>query len=347
VVGDFLYPVAVSVSAITTLTTPWLIRASDPVAAWVDRKLPRPLQTVASLYASWLERLRVSPRRGTVATMARRVARVLALDAAVISALVIGAAVGAERAAAWLEARAGLPGGLTGWAVGAAASLASLPFLFGIVRNARRLGTLVAAAALPKGAEGGMDFAAAPRRALVVMLQLALVMLTGLPILALTQPFLPGAPGAAVLAVVVAALSIAFWRSAANLQGHVRAGAQVMAEALSRQARGDHAEGPAGEVDAMAQLRRILPGMGEPVAIRIEAGGPSVGATLATLNLRGRTGATVLAIWRPERGVLVPTAREPLAAGDLLAVAGTEESVAAARLALAGQAPALPDLPEG
>src|SRR6185295_10985485 len=32
---DFLYPVAVAVSALTTLTTPWLIRASGPVANWI------------------------------------------------------------------------------------------------------------------------------------------------------------------------------------------------------------------------------------------------------------------------------------------------------------------------
>jgi CPA2 family monovalent cation:H+ antiporter-2 len=38
--GSFLYPVAVTVSAVTTLGTPWLIRASEPVASWLDRKLP-------------------------------------------------------------------------------------------------------------------------------------------------------------------------------------------------------------------------------------------------------------------------------------------------------------------
>ena len=39
---DFLYPIAVAVSALTTLTTPWLIRASAPAASFVDRKLPPP-----------------------------------------------------------------------------------------------------------------------------------------------------------------------------------------------------------------------------------------------------------------------------------------------------------------
>ena len=56
--GDFLYPVAVAVSAITTLTTPWLIRAAEPVA-----ELRRPQAAAAAadlrpLYGSWLERLR-------------------------------------------------------------------------------------------------------------------------------------------------------------------------------------------------------------------------------------------------------------------------------------------------
>jgi CPA2 family monovalent cation:H+ antiporter-2 len=37
---NLLYSVAVAVSGITTLLTPWLIRAAQPTAAWVDRKLP-------------------------------------------------------------------------------------------------------------------------------------------------------------------------------------------------------------------------------------------------------------------------------------------------------------------
>ncbi len=38
--SDFFYPVIIAVSAITTFTTPYLIRSSEPVYAWLDRKLP-------------------------------------------------------------------------------------------------------------------------------------------------------------------------------------------------------------------------------------------------------------------------------------------------------------------
>ena len=89
----------------------------------------------------------------------------------------------------------------------------------------------LAEAALPAAGEGKVDLAAAPRRALVVTLQLAVVLLVGLPLLALTQPFLPGRRRP-LLALLLVVLGIAFWRSAANLQGHVRAGAQVIVEAL-------------------------------------------------------------------------------------------------------------------
>ena len=58
VVGDFLYPLAVGVSALTTLLTPWLIGASARAADFVDAHLPHRVQTYASLYESWVERLR-------------------------------------------------------------------------------------------------------------------------------------------------------------------------------------------------------------------------------------------------------------------------------------------------
>jgi CPA2 family monovalent cation:H+ antiporter-2 len=44
----------------------------------------------------------------------------------------------------------------------------------------------------------------------------------------------------------------------------------------------------------------------------------------------------VLAIRRGDQGVLVPTGRELLQAGDVLALAGTHESVEAARALLSG-----------
>jgi CPA2 family monovalent cation:H+ antiporter-2 len=67
----------------------------------------------------------------------------------------------------------------------------------------------------------------------------------------------------------------------------------------------------------------------------LEETSPAVGKTLAELNLRGLTGATVLAIHRGEENVSVPTAWEVLRAGDVLALAGTHAAVEAAKGLLA------------
>jgi len=42
VISGFLYPVAVAVSAITTFTTPYMIRLADPLYELIERKLPAP-----------------------------------------------------------------------------------------------------------------------------------------------------------------------------------------------------------------------------------------------------------------------------------------------------------------
>jgi len=50
VISDFLYPIAVTVSAITTLTTPYMIKASPKVITWVEHKIPERVMTRLNNY---------------------------------------------------------------------------------------------------------------------------------------------------------------------------------------------------------------------------------------------------------------------------------------------------------
>jgi len=327
----FLYPVAVAVSALTTLLTPWLIRASDPVATWVDRRLPKPIQTFAALYGTWIEQLRAQQAEPTLGRRVRRLIRFLLLDVACLVAVVVGAAVAGGRAIGLLGARLDVPARAGHTAVVVAAGVLALPFSVGIVRRAGTIARTLAAAALPR-TPGRLDMADAPRRALVATFEIAILLLVGVPLVVVTQPFMPAVSGMTLLAVGLALLAFTLWRSATNLQEHARAGAQAIVEVLARQAR-------SGSPDAAAQrdldqMHRVLPGLGTPVPVRVPAGSGVVGRTLAELDLRGLTGATVLAIVRGDGGILVPTGHDTVLAGDLLAVAGTAEAVAAARTLL-------------
>jgi CPA2 family monovalent cation:H+ antiporter-2 len=327
VTGDVLYPVAVAVSAITTLTTPWLISGSERAARFVDSRLPPALQTFAALYGSWVERLRKTPRPKSETESTRRLYKLLALDALLLAALVIGTSIWVEDIVGYIESRLGLHPLAARLSLAALEIAIAAPLCVGIFRLTHHLGIRLAEAALPELDSGRTDPSLAPRRALVAMLQLSAVIVVGLPLIAITQPFLRGPQSAFALALLLGLFGLSVWRSATKLEGHVRAGAQMFMAAL-----GSTAPPPqAGKND----VQRLLRGLGEPVAFRLQAGSGAVGRTLADLNLRGQTGATVLAITRHDGGVIVPTAQELLHEGDVLALAGTHEALEQASQLLA------------
>ena len=68
VTSDFIYPIAVSVSVLTTLLTPYLVRSSDAVVEKFDHIAPRALVSWLELYSQWLERFRGKGREHGSAT---------------------------------------------------------------------------------------------------------------------------------------------------------------------------------------------------------------------------------------------------------------------------------------
>jgi CPA2 family monovalent cation:H+ antiporter-2 len=243
-------------------------------------------------------------------------------------ALVIGTALSLERIADFAGERLGLSELLARVAVIAGALALAIPFLVGLFDITRRLGLSLAVLALPAAAKGKVDLAAAPRRALVITLQLTVALLVGLPLLAVTQAFLPGWVAALALFVGLAILGVIFWRSATNLEGHVKAGAQMIIEALAARSGGSPASHD--DDDALERIRHLMPGLGEPTPVRLRDGHRGVGRTLAELDLRSQTGASVLAIARGADGVIAPGAGERFQAGDVVALSGSAEAVAAA-----------------
>ncbi|MBL0937272.1 MAG: cation:proton antiporter [Gemmatimonadaceae bacterium] len=345
---DFIYPVAVAVSAITTLTTPLFIRAADPVSSWVDRHLPRPLQTFVGLYGSWIERMRRAPAEASTQLLIRRKVRWLVLDAALLAGVVIGTAIERGVLAQQLVEYSAVSQRMADIAILVAAAALALPLFIGIVRVSRALGMLLASRALPREDERRLDYAAAPRRALVATLQLAIVALVGIPLLAITAPFVPMSRAPIILGLVLTWFIVAFWRSTTELQGHTKAGAQIILSALGRQMASEptqeptsgteHTDGeapaivlPAIKPAGLERLYKVVPGLGDPVPVRVPASSPVAGRTLGELELRSLTGAVVLAITHGDEQVLLPVGREVLRAGDVIALAGTSEAIADAR----------------
>jgi CPA2 family monovalent cation:H+ antiporter-2 len=78
VTSGFLYPIAVSVSAITTFTTPWLIRSSDRFTGWVEAHTPPTTLSFLHLYRRWLDQFAKRRQDSQVRRILRRILAQLA-----------------------------------------------------------------------------------------------------------------------------------------------------------------------------------------------------------------------------------------------------------------------------
>ncbi|MCL2872510.1 MAG: cation:proton antiporter [Betaproteobacteria bacterium] len=73
VTGDFLYPIAVAVSAVTSLLTPYLIKWADPLTRKLSEVTPARAVYVGQVYATWLQSIQLQGDRAQQAAIIRRI----------------------------------------------------------------------------------------------------------------------------------------------------------------------------------------------------------------------------------------------------------------------------------
>jgi CPA2 family monovalent cation:H+ antiporter-2 len=338
------YAVAVAVSAVTTALTPALVRRGPTVAAWLEPRLPRRLATFGALYGSWIDGLRGGKRER--APVFRRRFRLLVVDTLLLVLVVVGAGLLTEPATARLERWLLIDEKMARIAVLGLTITLALPLVLGMGRLSRSLAVALAERALPPRA--GVDLGAAPRRMLVVALQVPILIVSTLPVLAATGAISPRlALGLLVALVIYEAWRV--WRSAGDLDEHVRAGAQAIVEVLAAQGHRAATQPPIdlatpqphAPAPDLAEIDQILPGLGTPTAVRVATTSPLAGKSLGGANLRGLTGATVLAIQRGTHSIAVPSASDMIEVGDVLALAGSADAIGAATVLLQPPGPPL------
>ena len=189
VTSDFLYPIAVMVSAITTLLTPYLIQSADDLVARFDRLAPPRLVNYLALYTQWVGQW----RRGSHPSLTRRLIRrwswQVMLNLILVVGVFIAAAFVADQKPDWLPKR--LPASDTGLstAIWIVAVLLSLPMLIAIYRKLQALGLL-----LGEMAARGIDNkprAAGVQAIIANTVPVAGATATGLLVLALSSTLLP------------------------------------------------------------------------------------------------------------------------------------------------------------
>jgi CPA2 family monovalent cation:H+ antiporter-2 len=319
---DFLYTLAVAVSAVTTFLTPYMIRGSVPLAEFVSARMPRQLKVLEALYDSWLEQIR---NAGEPAREANSIAWPSA--AILSSAFLIGAILIVNEfdpldlttTVASIEHLTYFHAGLF---VDLFALLVCVGPAFAMYFAARRLATALASRAFAELPQSGAPI----RSALIELLQITILLVVAVPLLAIVQPFMQPVEGIGIIVVTILLMIVVVTRSARQMQGQLRNATRIIRLALS----GARADADGAESYDGARSYEV-PGIGMITPISLRSDSEGVGKTLSQLDLHTNCGAVVVAIGRGDSEVVVPTGDEILRPGDVLELAGSTEAVATAR----------------
>jgi CPA2 family monovalent cation:H+ antiporter-2 len=318
VTSDFLYPIAVAVSAITTLLTPYLIRSSDNVVHFFDRIAPRPLLQAMEAYTQWVGSL---AQRGG-AHLERKILSKLGLQIAVNLLLVTGIFI----SAAFLRKKAvasfpDFPGGDDGvkallWL---AALIVSFPLLIAIWRKTE-VGAMVIS-------EMSVNPAAAGAKAPAIQAMIANVITvvgTGviiLILLLLSSALLPSRNVLLLVLVIMIVSGFLLYRGSVKLY----AGAQfALHDTFAQPADPAPHHAPEAPLPSLLKHAQL-----ETIEIRPDTRG--AGKMISELALRAETGASVVGIERNGESLINPPPHEELHDGDQVLLIGTSGQLEAAR----------------
>ena len=209
VTSDFLYPVAVAVSAITTLLTPYLIRGADPLSLKIAAVMPKRMSRVFGMYGEWLRSIQPQGEGAMLAAMIRKIILQVGVNLALVIAIFFAGSFFAGRIGGYLE----------GWVsdqswqkalIWGGALLVSLPFLIAAYRKLKALSMLLAEMSVKPEMAG--RHTQRVRRVIAELIPLLSLLVIFLLLAALSASILPTNKLLVLIAVVTAAVAAVLWR---------------------------------------------------------------------------------------------------------------------------------------
>jgi CPA2 family monovalent cation:H+ antiporter-2 len=313
VTSGFIYPIAVAVSALTTLSTPYLIQSSDSLAKWFVRIAPQNVLRTMETYSEWISRMGQSP-----VSASRKILRKVLLQISINLLLVTGIFI----AFVFLHERISifLAGYITNIEITKAilwfaAMLISLPLLIVIWKKIQALGMIISEISVSAGEDASKTNAL---RAIIS--NTVLIIGTGILVLAivlLSSTLLPS------LNLLLAALSLVcisgflLYRSSIKVYAW---GQVALKDTFNTQPDKDPAKETPGLDHPLLQDARLH-------TVTLMPGAAAEGKLISELDLRLDTGANIIGIERGGESIINPEPETELAKGDRILLIGYPEQL--------------------
>ncbi len=316
--SGFLYPITVAVSALTTLLRPYLIRSSDSVVAGMNRVMPNGVIQMLDTYTRWVSELGTVQKSKSPSAFLRKWGWQILLNLLLIAGVFITAAFTKQRVQEWLHLTVSQDAIRAIMWLGA--MVLSLPMLIAIIRKWQAFGMLVSEMSVTRAAAG--EKATALRNIVSTIVFTAGCAALLLLVLALSSAILPSRNLLIFSALVVVVMAVLLWRVFSRL--HARA--QVALQETLMEPALPHIRQDFDEPAIPALLRDA--GL---ITVKIIAESSAAGKVIAEVQLRSRTGASIVGIERGTENIINPGLSEELRPGDAILLLGSEEQLQKAR----------------
>jgi CPA2 family monovalent cation:H+ antiporter-2 len=317
VTSDFLYPVAVAVSAITTFFTPYFIKGSDRATDFFRGKAPQSLARILGLYTAWAGRLGAENPGSRYRRLMWRFRWQIVLDAALIAVVFLFAAYIGANPPGWL-ASSGIDEVWLNAALWLTAAIVSLPMFIASARNLHAAGLLFADHRVSERDAGAATQAI--RTVVAAAVPAAGSVTLGVFVLLLSSTILPPLNVMLVLVAVIVFLAWRMWKTFVR----VYASAQIaIADTLAAQ--------PESETEEAGPSRHGMLEESNVETVEVGSGCIAAGKLIRELELRARTGASIVCIERSGSRTINPGPDEEIQEGDKLLLLGAGEQLHSAR----------------
>ena len=317
VTSDFLYPIAVAVSVITTLVTPYLIRSSDGVVGYLDRSFPRPLMQALSVYTLWVGSIgKQAPN--PIVLVVRQMGWQLLINLLVTVGIFGFGAWLADGHESYLPASIRSPEMLNE-IVWIGVVVISSPIYLASARKIQAMSGLIAEICVPVALSGerGETARLVMRQVFILIAFLIMTFITVL----LSTTILDRFDSLLPLLLLGTVVALLFRPILVRIYSRAEIALQETLVELPR----------LREIEAQRKVMPELLQEAELETLEIPAGSKMIECKLRDIPLRAQTGASIVAIERAEQRLINPGPDEILREGDRVLVLGALDQLPAAR----------------
>lgn len=308
VTSHFLYPIAVAVSALTSILTPYLIRHSDKLIGVYHRLAPQVLLNYQDDYTAWVQQVRKGRQGSMPAKLLRTMMFQIAINLALVAAIFLGAVFFTTQEIEWMDKIPSWVGGenTVMWMV---AMVLSLPIVIAALRKLQAMSMMISELTVRSG--GGLRQRLAIRAMVSNTILFTGMVALGLLILLFSSVLLPPTKLLIVLGVLVTVVAILlktfFIRIYSRAQVSIR-------ETLTREVLPHPIEKP-----------KLIPGLPDDVeliSVFLTDQSIVIGKTIRDTGLREKSGASIVAVKREGSALVNPAPALELRLGDELLLLG-------------------------